>query len=120
MGGFVEIDYPYMSPGTCFICTSGHKEGMRWFDSLKDVWKVGRLYFCSDCITNLANDLGINPNQALQARVEELEAENERGNAALAVLAGIRASADGLDIDSPLGEEKPPEGIKGTEKLAVK
>lgn len=96
----IEISHPVMVPGTCMVCTSGDTEDRRWFDFQIDAWKRGRLYICSLCVINLANILKINPNQELLERVAELEKTNERGNDAIAILAGLRVLFESMDLDT--------------------
>jgi len=120
MGGVIEVDYPVMSPGTCFICTGGPSPDRRWFDTLIDVWKKGRFYICSMCVENLADLLDLNPNQQLVDKIEQMEVENERGKRALAVLSSLRVDFGALDLDSPVGEVVPTEGIKGAKESASK
>ena len=95
----IEVDYPVMSPGTCMVCTGGPSdERTRWWDLQKEPWKMGRLYICNLCVTNLANELNPDLSEPLQARILELEFENDRGNHALVVLAGLRIVFESLDI----------------------
>lgn len=120
MAGITEISSPVMVPGTCFICTSGDTEDRRWLDMNVSPWKMGRLYICSLCVGNMADLLGLSPNNALAARVAELEVANERGNYAMALLNGLRTTFQSLDLESLADEQIIKAGEQGAKESIAK
>lgn len=65
------LDTPILAPGVCCICGAGRNDDRKYIDLGIDVDYIGVMYFCTFCMTELANTLGcLMPEQAQQLRDE--------------------------------------------------
>jgi hypothetical protein len=69
---------PIMPPGTCMLCGASRNDDRDYIDMGKDIQFVGVIYFCTFCMTELANAIGcLMPEQA-KALEDELDAARQR------------------------------------------
>jgi len=72
------LEAPILAPGTCMLCGASRNDDRQYIDMGKDIQFVGVIYFCTFCMTELANALGcLMPVQA-QALEDELDAARQR------------------------------------------
>lgn len=50
--------HPPLAPGCCYVCTSVGGDGRKFMDMAKTMKKYGRIYFCSLCFEEMADNLG--------------------------------------------------------------
>src|SRR6267154_5195941 len=84
---FSVHDHPLLPPGSCFICNTGDVDDRKFLDFGKQVKFYGAIYFCSECIREIAEALGFHPSEmlyALLAANEEFSIENVRMREAVA------------------------------------
>lgn len=66
------LEAPRLAPGTCVVCGTSRTDDRKYIDFGIFVEYVGQIYFCTFCMTELANQLGcLTPEQTIQL-------ENER------------------------------------------
>lgn len=72
------LEAPRLLPGTCMLCGSSRTDDRQYIDIGKDIQFVGVIYFCTFCMTEIANALGcLMPEQA-KALEDELDAARQR------------------------------------------
>lgn len=71
------LNTPLLAPGVCCICGASRSDDRQYIDLGIDVEYVGVMYFCTFCMTELANTLGcLTPEQSTQLQ-EELDAARQ-------------------------------------------
>lgn len=72
------LEAPRLLPGTCMLCGTSRTDDRQYIDIGKDIQFVGVIYFCTFCMTEIANALGcLMPEQA-KALEDELDAARQR------------------------------------------
>lgn len=72
------LNAPILPPGVCMLCGSSRNDDRQYIDIGKDIEFVGVMYFCTFCMTEVANALGcLMPEQA-RALENELDAARQR------------------------------------------
>ena len=72
------LEAPRLLPGTCMLCGTSRTDDRQYIDIGKDIQFVGVIYFCTFCMTEIANALGcLMPEQTL-ALENELDAARQR------------------------------------------
>lgn len=68
------LDAPQLAPGVCAICGSSRNDDRKYVDLGIDVDYIGVMYFCTFCMTELANRLGCLTQEQSATLVAEVEA----------------------------------------------
>lgn len=72
------LEAPVLAPGTCMLCGASRNDDRGYIDMGKDIQFVGVIYFCTFCMTEVANAIGcLMPEQSL-ALENELDAARQR------------------------------------------
>lgn len=72
------LEAPILAPGTCMLCGASRNDDRGYIDMGKDIQFVGVIYFCTFCMTEVANAIGcLMPEQAA-ALENELDAARQR------------------------------------------
>lgn len=72
------LEAPILAPGTCMLCGASRNDDRQYIDMGKDIQFVGVIYFCTFCMTELANAIGcLMPEQTI-ALENELDAARQR------------------------------------------
>lgn len=72
------LEAPRLLPGTCMLCGTSRTDDRQYIDIGKDIQFVGVIYFCTFCMTEIANALGcLMPEQTAQLE-NELDAARQR------------------------------------------
>lgn len=72
------LEAPRQLPGVCMLCGASRNDDRKYVDIGKDIEFVGVIYFCTFCMTEIANTLGcLMPEQA-KALEDELDAARQR------------------------------------------
>lgn len=65
------LEAPRLAPGTCVVCGTSRTDDRQYVDLDIFVEYVGQIYFCTFCMTELANQLGcLTPEQTKQLEEE--------------------------------------------------
>lgn len=71
------LESPRLAPGTCVVCGASRTDDRQYIDLGIYVEFVGQIYFCTFCMTELANQLGcLTPEQTIKLETE-LEAAHK-------------------------------------------
>lgn len=72
------LEAPRLNPGVCMLCGTSRNDDRQYIDIGKDIDFIGVIYFCTFCMTEVANALGcLMPEQA-RALENELDAARQR------------------------------------------
>lgn len=115
------LESPRLLPGTCMLCGSSRNDDRQYIDIGKDIQFVGVIYFCTFCMTEIANAIGcLMPEQAkaledeldaARQRIMEFQTKDETLNAAINTLrdtglfSGTNLAAVRRPIDTPVDQE---------------
>jgi hypothetical protein len=61
---------PPLFPGCCFICSTGSGDGRKFLYFGKSLPLQGAIYFCSECVREIAEAIGYYPSEVLQMLLE--------------------------------------------------
>lgn len=94
-----RIDTPIVSPGSCAVCGKNqHPEG--FLDPRLDFEFFGTLYFCGDCVGDIARTFGyISPADLTRVR-EHIAAQDLELNTLRQAVLGLESTVDGLIADA--------------------
>lgn len=72
------LNAPILAPGVCMLCGSSRNDDRDYIDIGKDIQFVGVIYFCTFCMSEIANALGfLSPDQT-KSLENELESARQR------------------------------------------
>jgi len=72
------LESPRLNPGVCMLCGTSRNDDRQYIDIGRDIEFVGVIYFCTFCMTEVANALGcLMPEQA-RALENELDSARQR------------------------------------------
>jgi hypothetical protein len=99
------LDYPYAAPSKCVVCGSGPEAGRKFIDFGQQLEFYGAIYYCSDCMREVAMCVGFYPVaefEKLEDMYHNLSAKYDRDLAELEgyrdVFASLRRS--GISVPS--------------------
>jgi len=72
------LEAPRLAPGTCMLCGTSRNDDRQYIDIGKDIQYVGVIYFCTFCMTQIANTLGCLMPEQTKALEDELDAARQR------------------------------------------
>lgn len=72
------LEAPRLLPGTCMLCGTSRTDDRQYIDIGKDIQFVGVIYFCTFCMTEIANRIGCLMPEQTKALEEELDAARQR------------------------------------------
>jgi hypothetical protein len=72
------LEAPRLLPGTCMLCGTSRTDDRQYIDIGKDIQFVGVIYFCTFCMTEIANRLGCLMPEQTKALEDELDAARQR------------------------------------------
>ena len=72
------LESPRQLPGTCMLCGTSRTDDRQYIDIGKDIQFVGVVYFCTFCMTEIANRLGCLMPEQTKALEDELDAARQR------------------------------------------
>lgn len=73
MSKYTIEDVPYFAPGKCANCGASKNDGRRYINIGLDLEWYGFVYFCGECIKDIANTMGLFDNLSKQLYEKEGE-----------------------------------------------
>lgn len=84
------LDYPYAAPSKCVICGSGPEANRKFIDFKQSLEFYGAVYYCTDCMGEVAQQVGYVPVKDLIDLQDAVRAICEVYTSELAELKGYR------------------------------
>lgn len=107
---------PPLPPGCCFVCKTGSVDDRKFLYFGKSFPMYGAIYFCSECIREIAEALGyypaevlrmlMNGNEELQATNQDLKLKLKETNESLRTLARTFSDFDSFSNGSDSSDDK--------------
>ena len=72
------LEAPRLLPGTCMLCGTSRTDDRQYIDIGKDIQFVGVIYFCTFCMTEIANALGCLMPEQTKELEDELDSARQR------------------------------------------
>lgn len=94
-----RVPSPVASPGHCALCGKfEHSDGFLW--PQLDYEFYGTVYFCSDCVGEMARTFGYISPKDLSTLREHIDAQNAELNTLRQAVLGLESTVDGLIADA--------------------